>query len=328
MPSLSIIIPVYNIEKYLSKCMDSILCQRYTDYEIILVDDGSTDKSGIICDGYKNKHQNIFVLHKPNGGLSSARNAGLDAAKGDYILFFDGDDMLPDNCLVKIMPQVIKKAADITICGQNTSHDNFKTLSFEKFEFTKDYYTNYLDVLADIYKSSGYGLWSVCRMIYRRSFIENSGVLFNETLKSTEDFEFNMKIFKMASSFYLIKIPILNYRINREFSLSSSRSISFYKTTFALVSKWINFYLNHSDKKRAKIIASTLSDYYFCEIPEVFYIKDKKSRIELLKLLSKNRFVMLHVKNPKKRITALFFYIFGFKIGGAVYKLLQKGIKK
>lgn len=327
MPSLSIVVPVYNIEKYISECIESILCQEYTDIEIILVDDGSTDRSGTICESYKDKYQNILVIHKPNGGLSSARNAGLKAAKGDYVLFFDGDDTLSENCLSKIMPGIIKAGADITICGQNTSYDNFKTLTYEKFDFTKDYFDNYMDALADVYKTNGYGLWSVCRMIYSRSFIIKSGVLFDESLKSTEDFEFNMTIFQKAKSFYLTKQPILNYRINRASSLSSCRSIYFYKTTFSVFAKWIRFYLSHKGNPNAKVIANTLSDYYYCEVPEVFYITDKKGRSELLKLLDKNRFVMLCVKNFKKRIVALFFYVFGFRVGGAVYKLLHKGIK-
>ena len=88
----SVIVPIYNVEKYLVKCLDSILAQTYHDYELILVDDGSTDNCPSICDAYAAKDNRIQVIHKPNGGLVSARNTGLFAAKGDYILYFDGDD--------------------------------------------------------------------------------------------------------------------------------------------------------------------------------------------------------------------------------------------
>lgn len=94
MPKISIIVPVYNVEKYLRKCIDSILNQTFKDFELILIDDGSTDESGKICDEYNLKDNRIKVIHKENGGLSSARNAGLDIAQGEYIGFVDSDDWI------------------------------------------------------------------------------------------------------------------------------------------------------------------------------------------------------------------------------------------
>ena len=92
MPKVSVIIPVYNVEQYLNRCIDSVLNQTYKDFEIILVDDGSTDKSGEICDVYAEKDSRITVIHKENGGLSDARNFGIDAARGDFLTFLDSDD--------------------------------------------------------------------------------------------------------------------------------------------------------------------------------------------------------------------------------------------
>ena len=89
---LSVIVPVYNVEKYIHRCIDSIISQTYADMEIILVDDGSTDKSGKICEEYKQKDNRVVVLHKENGGQSTARNVALDIAKGDYLAFVDSDD--------------------------------------------------------------------------------------------------------------------------------------------------------------------------------------------------------------------------------------------
>ena len=89
---LSVIIPVYNVQDYLARCVDSVLAQTYTDLEIILVDDGSIDESGDMCDEYATGNERIRVVHKLNGGLSDARNAGLDVARGDYVTFIDADD--------------------------------------------------------------------------------------------------------------------------------------------------------------------------------------------------------------------------------------------
>ena len=99
-PKISVIVPVYNVEQYLPRCIDSILAQTFTDFELLLIDDGSTDNSGKICDEYaKKKDTKIRVWHKENGGVSSARNMGLDFAKGEYIQFIDSDDFIEKICL-------------------------------------------------------------------------------------------------------------------------------------------------------------------------------------------------------------------------------------
>ena len=93
----SIIVPIYKVEKYLNQCVDSILSQDFSDYEMILVDDGSPDNCPYICDEYSKKNSKVVVIHKENGGLSDARNAGIMAAKGDYLFFVDSDDYWDDN---------------------------------------------------------------------------------------------------------------------------------------------------------------------------------------------------------------------------------------
>lgn len=108
MDLISVIIPIYNIEKYLRKCIDSVLCQTYKNLEIILVDDGSKDGSGTICDEYKRKDSRIAVVHKENGGLSSARNAGLDYCHGDYVVFIDGDDFIEPQ-MMELLLNLIKR---------------------------------------------------------------------------------------------------------------------------------------------------------------------------------------------------------------------------
>ena len=97
MPKISVIIPVYNVSQYLHRCVDSVINQTYSDLEIILVDDGSPDDCPIICDEYSKKDARVKVIHKPNGGLSSARNAGLDIATGEYVGFVDSDDWIEED---------------------------------------------------------------------------------------------------------------------------------------------------------------------------------------------------------------------------------------
>lgn len=110
---LSFIVPIYNVEQYLSKCVDSLLAQDYEDYEIILVDDGSSDGCPAICDDYAAAHENIRVIHQKNGGLSVARNVGVKAAKGEYICFVDSDDYWELNVLYGLMKQIERDNLDV-----------------------------------------------------------------------------------------------------------------------------------------------------------------------------------------------------------------------
>ena len=114
---VSIVIPVYNVKKYLSRCIDSIISQTYHNLEILLIDDGSTDGSAHICDEYASKDNRIRVVHKKNGGVSSARNTGLELAKGDYIGFVDSDDYIHPNMYQVLVNNIEIENADIAICG-------------------------------------------------------------------------------------------------------------------------------------------------------------------------------------------------------------------
>ena len=112
---ISVIVPVYNVEKYLTKCLDSIVSQTYTDLEILLIDDGSTDGSGEICDRFASKDSRIKVIHKPNGGVSTARNLGMELCTGEYIMFVDSDDYLSENAVEHLLHRLIADGSDLAI---------------------------------------------------------------------------------------------------------------------------------------------------------------------------------------------------------------------
>ena len=112
-PAISVVIPVYNVEVYLRECVDSVLAQTMQDFEIILVDDGATDSCGTICDEYGAKNERVRVIHQPNGGLSSARNTGLDAATGEYVYFLDSDDYIETYALEQLWSMARKENADV-----------------------------------------------------------------------------------------------------------------------------------------------------------------------------------------------------------------------
>lgn len=137
---ISVIVPVYNVEKYLSQCIESILNQTFNNLELILIDDGSTDNSGEICDEYAIKDNRIRVIHKENGGISSARNTGLNATKGDYIAFVDSDDYIAMDMFEKMLDIAIKTNADMVKCGFNEFNINSvkRTVNFGKQEILEN----------------------------------------------------------------------------------------------------------------------------------------------------------------------------------------------
>lgn len=124
---ISIIVPIYKVEIYLRKCVDSIVNQTYKNIEILLIDDGSPDNCGIICDEYAKKDERIKVIHKKNGGLSDARNYGIEASSGDYIMFVDSDDYISKDMCEILLKKALENNADIVSC-------NFKEIYIDNFE--------------------------------------------------------------------------------------------------------------------------------------------------------------------------------------------------
>ncbi len=141
MKMFSIIVPIYKVESYIKECIETVVNQNYDNYELILVDDGSPDNSGRICDEYKKKYSNIVVIHKENGGISDARNAGIKAAKGKYIMFLDGDDTLNAGVLQKIANILDEEEVDILSGNYNIygSESNQNDYILKRIDVLNDY---------------------------------------------------------------------------------------------------------------------------------------------------------------------------------------------
>lgn len=125
---VSVVVPIYNVENYLEECIESILNQTYSNIEVILIDDGSTDGSGALCDEYKKKDKRIYVLHKKNGGLSDARNMGIDNAKGEYITFVDSDDIIARDMIEYLLCLLNTYKADMAVCQCDYVDENSKLI--------------------------------------------------------------------------------------------------------------------------------------------------------------------------------------------------------
>ena len=209
---ITVIIPVYNVEKYLPRCIDSIINQTYTNLEIILIDDGSLDRCGEICDQYAEKDKRVKVIHKENGGVSSARNVGLDNASGIYVTFIDADDWVEENYLYILLSNIVKKNADIAICNYNrVTGNSIVSNSLQndtKLINSKEYLIKVLN------PQTGFGF---CWMkLIKRESINN--IRFNETLTVGEDAIFNIEIAKNVTTIVSLEEALYNYR-NRSSSV-------------------------------------------------------------------------------------------------------------
>lgn len=228
MPYFSLILPVYNVEKYVKKCVNSLLRQEYTDYEIILVDDGSTDSSGSICDKLADKNNNIFAYHKENGGLSDARNYGMDRAKGNYILFIDSDDWVDEKLLISLHNHLNKSNVDILKFGfQKMQEGNYKNTFFSYFnigvydrrqiEETILPYTIGPKRLFCYEQNACKSVWS---HVYSLNFLRENNIRFvSEREILNEDYLFNLHTLLYAKSLEVTHY-ILYYYDYREGSLS------------------------------------------------------------------------------------------------------------
>ena len=203
MPEISVIVPVYKSEAYLPRCIESILAQTFTDFELILVDDGSPDNCGAICDEYAIRDRRIRVIHKENGGASSARNAGLDVAIGDYIAFIDSDDTVSDAYLEELFQW---REFDFVTAGFTWQDDqnNWHVREFEESETT----INAIRALPSKYVGKYY-FGSPWAKLLKRALIEKNSLRFDSTIHCGEDQLFNYRYVNCSSSMKII--PLCGY---------------------------------------------------------------------------------------------------------------------
>lgn len=204
---ISIIVPIYNVANNLHRCIDNILSQTYMELEVVLVDDGSTDSSGSICDEYAKNDNRIKVIHKQNGGSASARNAGLSVAKGDYITFVDGDDWIESDGLEKMMLCAETTDADIVMSDFSIEQSD-GSCSVRKEGFCNP---DAIELIKALMIDKLHG--SNCNKIYRRSLIVENNIHFIDGADYTEDLAFNIKILTLTNKIVYLPIAYYHYCI-------------------------------------------------------------------------------------------------------------------
>ena len=198
-PLISILIPVYNVEEYLRECVDSVINQTYENLEIILVDDGSTDSSGKICDEYAEKDSRVIVVHKTNSGPSKTRNEGLKVAKGDYIYFLDSDDYIDNNTIEILVLTAQNHDADLVFFSAECfCDDGFEVKQGYTIKNTYKSCNGY-EMLTQLHKNKDYHC-SVVLLLIKHSILTENNISFLETAYCSEDMLFTYKIFCSAKN--------------------------------------------------------------------------------------------------------------------------------
>lgn len=257
MDLISIIVPVYKVEKYIGECIDSILGQTYENFELILVDDGSPDNSSKICDKYAAKDERIKVIHKENGGVSSARNVGLDNAKGEYITFIDSDDMVDDQYLELMYRKIIETNADMCFCHFDRFDENKFVEYIENIpeDLIVDFYdSRFKEFINNFFSLNGKLIGTASwRILYRSATAKK--VAFNEKLKIGEDLIYVLNCILGSKS--ICSIPNVLYHFRQNLGSATrlyktnykENSITFYNEVvnlkYSFPKELMNVYFSH-----------------------------------------------------------------------------------
>lgn len=263
---VSVIVPIYNVEKYIEKCVTSIMNQTYSNIEIILVDDGSPDKSSIIIDNLKQKDRRIVCIHKKNGGVSSARNVGLEVATGEYIMFVDGDDWIERDCISYFVGLIGNN--DIAFNKNQISDFNQKSSNNVSIrsseEMIEGIYTGKIDV-------------AVWNKIYNRSFLTTNNIRFNEKIWFGEGMLFNINCLQFVEYVVLGEKGVYHQvsnpnsamrKFNVESLLCGIRSLDVQKSIWKKENKKIKYAWEHQRRSynwgiMCGLVQSGLENQYY-----------------------------------------------------------------
>lgn len=298
MDKVSIIVPVYNVEKYLDKCLDSIVNQTYKNLEIILIDDGSTDDSGKICEKYMQIDNRIIVIHNPNKGVSYSRNNGMDVATGKYVLFVDSDDYLDNKYVEKLILPTYKSDYDLVICSE---YDVYIKEKKKQPRIITHMMTN--NLFKDYYKLE----WVIeppYLKLFKLELIKKYNIRFLEGCSYCEDQLFNMEYFKYVKNYKYIN-EYLYYHIHySNNSLGKTKNEKNYQMILYKLNKELEFlnkldidrkkliYIYHiislidyvilwkkNDYKNLKVLLEEIREKYFIKIGDEFKYLTKKRKI-------------------------------------------------
>ena len=275
---ISIVVPIYNVEKYLRKCIDSIIAQTFSDWELILINDGSKDNSGVICDEYVTKDKRIKVIHKNNEGVSKARNIGIELAKGEYLCFIDSDDWIEPTYLNDFNTKELQ--CDFYISG--ALYDTYeKVYSYKKFneKYCKNKYEIRDEFFYQDLLSNGYP-WG---KLYKTQIIKDNNLRFNENLTINEDHIFVFQYFMHINTLYITNTAGYHYTVFDNSGRKLSGKINSY-TELKTASEYFNMLISQLKSKW------DISDEKYNILYNSFFMSKRLSALRSLVLLKEKEY--------------------------------------
>ena len=301
----SVIIPVYNVEKYIDRCLKSVISQNYDDLEIIVVDNGSTDRSGSICDIYANEDANISVYHIENHGVGSARNFGLSKARGEFIYFVDSDDYLVGNLFAEFEDKLTPDL-DLLVFSYYNSFEQEMTEknrkkkvlpyngSYDKYDFSK--------IFKDLFLSDM--LYTVWNKLYRREFLIENNISF-EKYELGEDVRFNLNAYRNVNKVYLSQDSYYVYVIGRKGSAMSSYNpkrlqyqLQELELVDSLLKDWNIDSSNLDNTVKARILMSNIHNISKQKLPVI-------KKVKLVKEICKSKDMADFIRNDSSILNPL-----------------------
>lgn len=320
---LSFVVPVYNVESYLRECVDSILRQANDLCEIILVDDGSTDSSGEICDEYLKISDLVCVVHKENAGLASARNVGIEKSCGEYVGFIDSDDRIADGCIEKIL-QATKSKADLFFM------QGIKFFADGKTQDMGDEITSHLiegktpEELLDFIATRPKYPGSSCTKIYKRKFLVENEIYFPKTKRLSEDLGFVLDCLLKVKTFIALDCPYYEYRQNRKDSITNTFNIQNFCDKFLFIEESVEkaklYNLTESNKRSVFSIAA----YEYAILLWQYSFIEKKHKKKAKQKLKEYKWILKYGQTVKQKITSKMVMFLGLTFTSKLLNLYKK----
>ncbi len=315
MTILSFILPVYNVEQYVEECFDSIYNQIDTDCELILVDDGSKDSSSDICDKLKLRGSNIKVIHKQNGGLASARNAGLQISEGAYIAFVDSDDRIAPGSIKKFIDIVNKETIDLCFMkGIKFFSDGKEEDLGDQIDATQIIGKDKDEVLKYLASRPKYP-GSACTKIYRRQFLEENGIEFPHDRRQSEDLGFVRDCIMAANHYHALDCPYYEYRQNRVGSITHGATLKAVDGIMQFVEETvINYRIESNDNVVSRNTAYSFAAYeYFVALLNYSLLRINEEKRVAYERLNKYKWVAKYSQSPTHKQIGYLIRLIGVK---------------
>ncbi len=318
---LSIIIPIYNLEKYISYCIDSIVSQVNKNVEIILIDDGSKDKSREICNKYCQKYNYIKYFYQENAGVSVARNNGLKKAIGEYILFVDGDDWIIENSIPEIIDKIKKNKEIDIIAGNFVKSKNNKIKNKKVKPITNLVEYDYPQNLIKLFETNNFNpsLW--CNIIKRNLFFDNN-IFLEENVKYTEDMDCMIQLFLKTKKIDFIEKPFYVYRQN-QMSATHSYSLKRVDDTMNFVIKWLKNMKEIKSDELEKYLFNFIQ-YQYAIVVGLLYTLKKDERKKIMPKIKEKEYLLNNGLGKKGKIIHYIYNIFGFQFIGRLMAIFIK----